>query len=407
MRNLLILATFFIPLFGTHEDPVLPEADDEGVVTVKVLIRENVEGALIDVSGGYKVYNPENGKVLSSGFQGKRYYLQSNSVGLKWGEGYPGIHQIKISPKNKKTTILVDGIQYKGSIVVYDIDSKIQIVNEVDVEDVLRASLSSMLENTDYQSATYDAVAIAARTNLYNTIIHSPNTYWNVHASEIDYLSHAAVLSNPNIERSVLSTKYLILSYEDRPFSTSWTEHSGGRTASYESIYRKKSPGPEGVFVGYAQKMREESKWKSVLSIADLAKLTGLETIKSIQLFQDQNSKKVYAIRFTDGKTFAEWTVFELRQKVGLNRILSSDFSVHIIRDHIEFNGYGRGYGVGLCLFTADQMAKIGDTAPQILSYFFPDSTLVKLNTLPKNLFTSEPKEIPENGPSESIPKKS
>ena len=115
---------------------MLPEADDEGVVTVKVLIRENVEGALIDVSGGYKVYNPENGKVLSSGFQGKRYYLQSNSVGLKWGEGYPGIHQIKISPKNKKTTILVDGIQYKGSIVVYDIDSKIQIVNEVDVEDV-------------------------------------------------------------------------------------------------------------------------------------------------------------------------------------------------------------------------------------------------------------------------------
>jgi stage II sporulation protein D len=398
MRSLLILTTFFIPIFATHEDPITPEADDEGNVFVKVLIRENVDGALIDVSGGYKVYNPENNKVLSSGFSGKRYYLQANSVGLKWGEGYPGIHQIKISPKNKKTTILVDGIQYKGSIVVYDIDGNIQIVNEVDVEDVLRSSLSSILGNTSYESTTYDAVAIAARTNLYNTILHSPNAYWNVHAKDIDYQSHASVLSNPNIERSVLSTKHLILAYQDKPFATSWTEHSGGRTASYESIFRKKSPGPEGVFVGYAQKMREESKWKSVLSVADLAKLTGLETIKTIDLFQDQNSKKVYAIRFSDNKTFAEWSIFELRQKIGLNRILSSDFTVHLIRDHVEFNGYGRGYGVGICLFTADQMAKIGDSAPQILSHFFPESTLVKLNTLPKSLFTNEAKETIENG---------
>ncbi|MBM3193848.1 MAG: hypothetical protein FJZ59_06435 [Chlamydiae bacterium] len=397
-KSLMVLVTFFIPLFATHEDPITPDADDEGNVSIKVLIRENVDGALIDVSGGYKVFNPENGKVLSSGFSGKRYYLQANNVGLKWGEGYPGIHQIKISPKNKKTTILVDGIQYKGSIIVYDIDSKIQIVNDVDVEDVLRASLSSILGNTNYESTTYDAIAIAARTNLYHTILNSPNTYWNVNAKDIDYQSHASVLSNLSIEKAVLSTKHLILAYQDKPFATSWTEHSGGRTASYESIFRKKSPGPEGVFVGYAQKMREESKWKSVLSIADLAKLTGLETIRSIDLFQDQNSKKVYAIRFSDNKTFAEWTIFELRQKIGLNRILSSDFTVHLIRDHVEFNGYGRGYGVGICLFTADQMAKIGDSAPQILTHFFPESTLVKLNTLPKSLFTNEAKEKVEHG---------
>jgi stage II sporulation protein D len=404
----LLLSLFLIPLFATQEESNLMEAsDDQGNVVVKVLIRENVDGALIDVSGGYRVYNPETGKVLSSGFQGKRYYLQANSVGLKWGEGYPGVHQIKITPKNDKTTILVDGIQYKGSIVVYDINSRIQIVNEADVEDVVCASLSSILGNTNYESATYDAVAIAARTNLYNTILHSSNVYWNVTASEIDYQSHAAVLSNPNIEKAVHTTKHLILTYDEKPFATSWTEHSAGKTASFESIYRKKAPGPRGVFVGYAQKMREESKWKSVLSLKELAKLTGLETIKTIDLFQDQTSKKVYAVRFTDDKTFAEWTIFDLRKKVGLNRILSNDFTVHMIKDHIEFNGYGRGYGVGICLFTADQMAKIGDAAPQILNHFFPESTLIKLNTLPKSLFTNDTKEIKEDGTSESTPKAS
>jgi stage II sporulation protein D len=391
MNKILHLVLFFLPIFATHEDSKLPEPIDETKqLQIKVLIRENADGALIDVSGGYRVTNPENGKSLSSGFSGKRYYLQSNSVGLKWGEGYPGIHQIKITPKNEKTTILVDGIQYKGSIVAYNIDSKIQIVNEVDVEDVLRASLSSLLSNTEYENIAYDAVAIAMRTNLYNTILSSSNPYWDINAKEIDYQSYAAVLSNPNIERAVSSTKQLVLAYKDRPFATSFTEHSAGRTASYESIFRKKAMGPEGVFVGYAQKMREESKWKSVLSKDDLAKLTGLETIKAIDLFQDTLSKKIYAIRFTDEKRFVEWTIFELRQKIGLNRILSNDFSVHLIKDHIEFNGYGRGYGVGLCLFTANQMAKIGDSTPQILSHFFPESQLVKLNTLPKELYNKE-----------------
>jgi SpoIID/LytB domain protein len=391
MKSLFFLATFMIPLFATHEDSKLPEALDENAhLQIKVLIKENVDGALIDVSGGYRVTNPENGKSLSSGFSGKRYYLQSNSVGLKWGEGYPGIHQIKITPKNDKTTILVDGIQYKGSIVAYNLDSKIQIVNEVDVEDVLRASLSSLLTNTEYENITYDAAAIAMRTNLYNTLLCSTNPYWDIHAKEIDYQSYAATLSNPNIERAVSSTKHLVMAFKDRPFATSFTEHSAGRTASYESIFRKKAIGPEGVFVGYAQKMREESKWKSILSKADLAKLTGLETIKTIDLFQDQNSKKVYAIRFSDEKSFAEWTIFELRQKIGMNRILSNDFSVYLIKDHIEFDGYGRGYGVGLCLYTANQMAKIGDSTPQILSHFFPESSLVKLNTLPKELFNKE-----------------
>ena len=45
-------------------------------------------------------------------------------------------------------------------------------------------------------------------------------------------------------------------------------------------------------------------------------------------------------------------------------------------------------------------MAKIGDSTPQILSHFFPESQLVKLNTLPKELYNKEEpndKELEEN----------
>ena len=188
----------------------------------------------------------------------------------------------------------------------------------------------------------------------------------------------------------------MVLAYKEKPFATSWTEHSAGRTASYATVFRKKVSCPDGVSLGYAQKMREESRWKSVLSLTELQTLTGLKKISHIDLFQDPTSKKVYGIRFSDGKLSVEWTIVELRQKVGLNRILSSDFSVKLVHDQVEFIGYGKGYGVGICLFTADQMAKIGDAVPEILSHFFPDAILVKLNSL-KGIYGA-PESLPKKG---------
>ncbi len=385
-----LLATIFTAtLSAAFEDDLasIEASSEEAVkpVCVKVLIAENINGALLDVPGSYKVLNPENQKILSSGFRGKRYYLQTNKAGLKWGEGYPGIHQIKVVSTGPDLTILVDGIQYKGNIEVYDINSKIQIVNEVDVEDYLRSVLSLEFATDKHEPAVYDALAIAMRTHIYNTVAHSFNPYWDLQAKDVQYFGEGQTKINEAIERAVLSTKGMIMTYKELPFSTAWTEHCGGKTANYEAIFRKKGEGPDGVLVGYAQKERSDSKWKCTLGNSHLARMLNLEKIESVDIYKDPVSKKVYAIRFNDKKQFNEMTVFEFQKMLGPSRILSTEFTITLVKDDLLLEGFGRGPGVGICLFTADQMAKNGATMPQILAEFYPSTHIVKLSRMPES----------------------
>ncbi len=388
-RFTFIAIAFTAILHAAFEDELSSiEATPEEVVKpvyIKVLISENVDGTLLDVRGAYKVFNPENQKLLSSGFRGKRYYLQTNKAGLKWGEGYPGVHQIKIVPSSPDSTVLVDGIQYKGNIETYDINAKIQIVNEVDVEDYLRSVLSQEFACEKHEPAVCDAIAIALRTHVYNTVAHSFNPYWDVRAKDVQYFGEAQTKINDAMEKAVLSTKGMIMTHKELPFSTTWTEHCGGKTASYEAIFRKKGDGPDGVLVGYAQKERADSRWKCTLNNSYLARLLNLEKVESVDVYKDPVSKKVYAIRFNDKKQFNEMSIFEFQKLVGTSRILSTEFNVSLVKDDLFFEGYGKGSGVGICLFTADQMAKNGTSMPQILAEFYPSTHIVKLSKMPES----------------------
>jgi stage II sporulation protein D len=371
---------------GTHPSSKYEAIDNEGVVELKVLVGENVEGALLDLRGGYKISSLETKQVLSSSFFSKRNYLQTLPSGLKWGEGFPNVNKIKITPKNEASTFLVNGIQYLGSLSVYNVNGKLQLVNELDVEDFLASYLCSEFSSTNYNKNTYDALAIVARTALYASVTEKLNSFWDIKGSEYHYEGLVSVHPNSLVHKSIKATKGLILTYEDTPFHTTWTENSGGKTASYSSIFRKRCKGPDGVAVAYAQKEREVHRWKCNMVNQDLSTLFDLKKIHSIDLYQDPQSKKVYGIRFADEKNIIELSFKKFQEILGKNRILSNDFNVHIIRDYVVFNGYGNGFGVGLCLFSADQMAKCGDSSLQILSNFFPGTSLVKLTQIPESL---------------------
>lgn len=389
MKGLFILLTqvaSFSPLEATHVPSKYEEIDQKGSVEIRILINENIEGALLDVPGSYKIYNPDTQKTITSGFFGKRNYLQTNVSGLKWGEGFPGVYKMKIVPTDPSTSILINGVQYRGSVTIYSVNAKIQIVNEINVEEFLKAYLSQELANTHYSKTTYEAIAIVARTNFYHHILERNNPFWDVKALDCAYQGHATSSTNHLLDKAIEATAGLVLTFKDLPFATAWTENCAGYTAAFETIFRRKTPGPDGVAAGYAKKERESNRWKCTLSTKELAEILELNNIHTIDLYQDSQSKKVYGIRFSDEHRISELSFFKFQELLGKNRILSNDFTVSIVKDYVLFTGYGKGCGVGLCLFSADQMAQLGDSAPHILSNFYPATHLVKLNTIPKEL---------------------
>lgn len=205
--------------------------------TIRVLVAHDVAGVDLQVNGIYSLYDPYGNSYLSTRFIGKSRYIQTQSDGLKWGEAFPGLYQLKIKPEESTTTTTVDGKEYIGSMYVYDVGGTISIVNQISVEDYVQAVLAQF-KDLNLHPETWAALAIAARTNAYFQAVNPKNTYWAVDAQKVGYTGSGKSLpSSPEIDRAVDVTKYMIMSqtgiYEGiaTPFAAQLGPLQTGRSA--------------------------------------------------------------------------------------------------------------------------------------------------------------------------------
>lgn len=354
---------------------------------IQILLEQGTSEALLEVKGPYFLFNPHDGSKVSSGLLGKRFMVHAIESGLKWGEEFPGYFQLYVQPRSSETSIFVNGIQYSGSIAIYAIGNRINIVNDIDIESYVKGLLSLQI-SSPLESEVMAALAILARTNAYYAVSRAPNAFWHTSASEVGFQGNALVDPNSLIEKAVDATRHLILVHpmdgKNLPFATLWTEHSAGKTAAYHTMFRSDAwAPPTGVDAPHAALDRKDCKWSYSLSKKSLARLLGVEQIKSVELFTDSASHKVYALRVKDGEETHDFTFLDLQSRLGVNKLQSSDFTLALKDDSAVFSGFGKGHGVGLCLYSASAMAQNGDNAVKILSKFFPETYLLNLNALP------------------------
>ncbi len=354
-------------------------ATDAKPATVKVLLVKGASSPLIEVKGRYQVINPYDGALLATGILSKRYPLTVEEYGLKWGEKFPGTYQIRILPGDSQSSILVNGIQYKGCVEIYSSESQIDVINEVDVESYLKSTLTAKFPESMDQEVL-NALAIVERTNTYYTIGKKPSPLWHVDAREVGYQGIALTENKLYVDRAIDLTRHAILTFQNIPFAATWTPNSAGRTASFAEVFRKAAATPTGVTTPIAAKDRNAHQWTFSISKQTLAKTSNLRTIASADLYLA--SSKVYAVKFSDGRDHNEIDFFTLQKVLGADKLRSNDFTVSVKGDNLIFTGYGEGFGVGLCLYSARAMAENGEKAPQILSTFFPNTSLEKIKSL-------------------------
>ena len=378
----------YIPCCLSKEKP-LSQKEHEKPATIKVLLEKEAQGILLEAKGPYAVFNPENGKRESQGRWGKRFYLYPHESGIKWGENFLGIYQLQIVPTSAETTFLVNGIQYRGSIEVYNIKNQLNIINEVDVETYVKTILNEKVPET-LPSMILDAIAIIARTDAYYKALSNQEAFWHVKKEEVGYDGNALNLQRLSLDRAVDHTKYLVMTYNRAPFPATWTENCGGKTANYSAILRKKIPTPKGIVSPFATEKRSETRWSFTTETQELAKIVKLNRVTKIDLFVDHPSGKVYAIRIHDGSHCEDISFLNLQKRLGREKLKSNDFNISIKGNIALFEGYGEGRGVGLCLYSACQMIERGDLAPKILSTFFPNATVEKMRSYPKTLLLNK-----------------
>lgn len=381
----LLCSASLSPAFALEDTHLLEQISEPmSPRNIQVLLEKDATEALLEVKGPYYIFNPHDGSRVASGLLGKRFMIRELDSGLKWGEEFAGIHQIYIKPRSEETSIFINGIQYGGAMAVFGISGTINIVNDIDIEEYVNSILAPQFTNA-LEPEVLSALAILARTDAYYHAMKSQNSFWHITAAESGYQGSALIAANSPIERAVETTKHLILVHPNEgknlPFATAWTENSAGKTAAYQSIFRKDGFAPDhGIDTPHAALSRAESKWTYTISKKNLANLLDVSQVKAIELFVDKPSLKVYGLRVKDGQSSQDFDFFALQQALGANHILSSDFTVTLKEDSVVFTGFGRGHGAGLCLYSASALAQNGENALKILGKFFPETYLYNLN---------------------------
>jgi len=374
-----LLAVSSMQLEGFH--PPTDYSQKGKPATLKILIDEHGEGSILEVRGLYEVFDPISHIQLDSGFFGKRQPLHADGSGIIWGERLPGFSNMRIVPGNQNSSILVNGIQYRGCIEIYNQGGHLAIVNEIDVENYLKSVLSAQV-SLQNESSLLEAIAIIARTNAYYLAERNRSANWHATAEELKYSGYGMTLQNLAIDRAVENTRHIVMTFNNHPFAATWTEDSAGRTARYADIFRKQAATPPGVPAPLAGRERENHAWMVTLPVQEFAQAFGFNKLTAVNTYLDNDSEKVYAVQLTDGNSTKNVDFFALQKELGADKLRSNDFEVSLRGDRIVFKGYGKGHGVGLCLYSGQMLADKGANVSKILTQFYPQVEMKKLRTL-------------------------
>jgi stage II sporulation protein D len=200
------------------------KSDKPEAPSIKVLVEQEKKGVVLEVKGKYRLLDPHTMEHISTRFTGKRRFAQPMSNGIKWGEEFPGIYQILIVPEDNKSSVVVDGIEYKGSIYLYDVDSKLSAVNQVFIEDYITSIVGSRLQ-TRLSDEFLSALVIAERTRAYDQAIHPKTEFWTVDAQKVNYEGIQPIRNAAQLSRIISTTRYMVLTTKDGlPFDADWTK---------------------------------------------------------------------------------------------------------------------------------------------------------------------------------------
>ena len=178
---------------------------------LRVLVAENRRQLDVTVNGPFKVYDPRTGDHMITRKMARQGIITSIPEGIAWGEEFPGIFQLTIVPQNSATTITIDGVEYPGTITLYQIDEKLNAVNQVDLEAFLTSVVAPLFPDSA-PSELLAAIAITARTNAYFLAENPKNSYWAIQAGDVHYNGVQNGESHTAIEDAIAETRYMILS---------------------------------------------------------------------------------------------------------------------------------------------------------------------------------------------------
>jgi len=288
----------------------------------------------------------------------------------------------------------VNGLSYQGSLIVViePIDKKLFLVNKVDLEDYV-FSVVRWESWPGWPLEFNKAFAITCRTYVIHKIMAARQAkkktaaqmLYDIKATNI-HQTYKGVDAFDHIRQAVEETAGLIMTHKKKPIMAMYDACCGGIIPAHSvSIDFRDAPYLSRKYACTTCKDFKIFNWSKSYDIEQFSKMLQKES-KRVRALQDiKVSKKdkaglVQEVRVKLGNT---WTSLTGKKVYSLcKNIKSFCFSVNKQADKIIFEGKGFGHHMGLCQWGASRMVKDGADHRQVLDFYYPGVTVMKVETI-------------------------
>jgi stage II sporulation protein D len=180
--------------------------------------------------------------------------------------------------------------------------------------------------------------------------------------------------TDPAVAAAVWETEGEVLTYEGKPIVAYYHSTSGRKTEVPEAVFGASYPYLKSVEASCSTSPM--SMWARRIPLSEIEEATGLKGIKEIRVASSTPTGRVGALEIVSNPETTKVDAKDLRRMLGWRRLPSTDFAFEVEGGEMVIEGRGYGHGVGMCQWTAMEMALSGKGYKEILSYFYPGTTL-------------------------------
>jgi stage II sporulation protein D len=273
---------------------------------------------------------------------------------------------------NVEGDLLVAGSHYSGNIEVWKGDGGLYLINELPVEEYVKEVVMAEV-GSNWEVEALKVQAVLSRTyGLYRKKMNG-NSLFHI-TSSVLHQAYNGNGSDARVSYAVEETAGEILTYNGKLIEPFYHSTSGGRTEDPQEVFGKSYP-----YLKPVEANCESSPywvWERRIPLTEIEKALNISGIQELTVKSYTSTGRVREVTVvhTGGITSVKAT--DLRKLLGWSRLPSTNFSFKKDQDSMIFEGKGYGHGVGLCQWSALQMAREGKNYKEILAYFYPGTTI-------------------------------
>lgn len=212
---------------------------------IKIGLDDNVKQTYVGASKVSVITDGKTGKALYTIKPLIPYTLRAhnNTIAIKIDSRYYslGTNYIVVKPKEKKCFLATKKRWYRGEIIVYNINKKLVVINNVPIEEYLLGVVPSEMPSK-WNIEAHKAQAIAARSYAIANLGKRKHSGYDLKDTPLDQAYGGASAETPQTTKAVLMTKGVVITYNGKVIPAYYHASSGGQTVSSSAVWAKDLP---------------------------------------------------------------------------------------------------------------------------------------------------------------------